>query len=247
MQTCLGPHTSSNNDTSVVRQCVGPLCRTNNSQRSVFVGICTQRDRSISVGRMAFNYLSLATICIYHVKIGHEIFIPLNMIMPQSEYWKNSSWRFQCEFVVYCHVGAVKDRREWSGLCNAVFFVFFSAPLTPGTALTYMFYSQLYLCLYLAFGIVFPQRVASVLSWHWLPSTFERNACYANWKTLNCWLSVWKWLQLVVCLAALPPRRIVATRPGCRLYPTFAPRQVGWAPAPCDPGRRISNYRKWTG
>lgn len=132
--------------------------------------------------------------------------------MPQSEYWKIVLGDFNVSLL--CIVMSARSNTDAIDLVYVMLFFccFFFCPLTPGTALTYMFYSQLYLCLYLAFGIVFPQRVASVLSWHWLPSTFERNACYANWKTLNCWLSVWKWLQLVVCLAALPPRWIVATR-----------------------------------
>lgn len=60
-------HTSCNNETA---SSVCPRCRTNTSQRCVFT-IRTHRDTSVSPGRMKFNYLSRATICIYHVKMGH--------------------------------------------------------------------------------------------------------------------------------------------------------------------------------
>lgn len=82
--------------------------------------------------------------------------------MPQSEYWKIVLGDFNV--ILLCIVMSARSNTDASDLVYVMLFFF--CPLTPGTALTYMFYSQLYLCLYLAFGIEFPQRVASVLSWH---------------------------------------------------------------------------------
>lgn len=114
---------------------------------------------------------------------------PLNIYPTEYDY--AAIWILKNRFleismwVLLCIVMSARSNTDGSDLVYVmlVFFSFFFCPLTPGTALTYMFYSQLYLCLCLALGIVFPRRVASVLSWRWLPSTFERNACCANWKS----------------------------------------------------------------
>lgn len=152
--------------------------------------------------------------------------------MPQSEYWKIVLGDFNV--ILLCIVMSARSNTDASDLVYVMLFFFapwllgLLWPICSTLSYIYVFIWHSALSSPSVLRQFSPDTAAPFHLWK------KCMLCYANWKTLNCWLSVWKWLHLVVCLTALPPRWIVATIPGCRL-PHLRPKTGGMGPSTLRP------------